>query len=74
MIFHGDTEERARLFALAAGNGVLSESLATIEDYITRAGNNLADLPDNTYTKTLASLLDIIASKTRKLLRPEVTV
>ena len=74
MIFHGDTEERARLFALAAGNGVLSESLATIEDYITRAGNHLADLPDNTYTKTLASLLDIIAGKTRKLLYPEVPV
>ena len=74
MIFHGDATERARLFALAAGNGVLNESLATVEEYITRAGNHLADLPDNTYTKTLMGLLDLIAGKTRQLLRPEVLV
>ena len=72
MIFHGNSEERARLFALAAGNGVLSESLATVEEYADRAGNHLADLPDNAHTKTLAKLLDLITSKTRQLLRAEV--
>ena len=74
MIFHGNAEERAQLFALAAGNGVLTESLATVEEYITRAGNQLADLPDNIYTKTLAALLDRIVGKTRELLRTEVPV
>ena len=68
MIFYGSAAERAQLFALAAGNGVLSESLATVEEYVTRAGNYLADLPDNAYTKTLAALLDFIAGKTRRLL------
>jgi len=68
MIFHGSAAERAQLFALAAGNGVLSESLATVEEYVTRAGNCLADLPDNAHTKTLAALLGFIAGKTRCLL------
>jgi len=72
MIFHGDAAERAELFALAAGNGVLSESLATVEEYIARADSQLADLPPNIYTKTLAALLELIAGKTRKLLRTEV--
>lgn len=74
MIFRGNAEERAQLFLLAADNGILAESLATVEKYITRAGNQLADLPDNIYTKTLAALLDRIASKTSRLLRTEVPV
>lgn len=69
MIFRGDAAERAQLFALAADNGVLAESLATVDEYITRAGNQLADLPDNIYTKTLTTLLDRIADKTHLLLR-----
>ena len=69
MIFHGNADERAQLFALAAGNGVLTESLATVEEYVTRTGNYLADLPDNAYTKTLATLLEFVASKTRRLLK-----
>ena len=68
MIFHGDATERAKLFALAAGNGVLSESVATVEEYVTRADNYLADLPDNAFTKTMSALLDFVADKTRRLL------
>jgi len=73
MIFRGNAEERAKLFALAAGNGVFSESLATVEKYVSRGGNHLADLPDNAYTKTLSALLDFVADKTRRLLKAEVT-
>ena len=68
MIFHGDAAERAQLFALADGNGVLTESLATVEEYVVRTGNYLADLPDNAYTKTLSALLEFVAGKTRRLL------
>ncbi len=72
MIFHGDADERAKLFALAAGNGVLSESLATVEQYVKRAGNCLADLPENTYTKKLSALINFVAGKTRRLLNTTV--
>ena len=72
MIFHGDAADRSRLFALAAGNGVLTESLAMVEQYITRAGDALADLPDNAYTKTLTAVFDLVAGKTRQLLKEVV--
>ena len=72
LIFRGNAEERARLLALVAGNGVLSESLATVEKYITRAEANLADLPGNDFSRTLSSLLSFIDGKTRNLLKEEV--
>ncbi|MEI6085315.1 MAG: polyprenyl synthetase family protein [Verrucomicrobiota bacterium] len=71
LIFRGNADDRARLLALVTGNGVLSESLAMVEKYITRAENNLADLPANAHTQTLSSLLNFIATKTQLLLKKE---
>lgn len=72
LIFRGNAEDRARLQALVARNGVLSESRAMVEQYIARAEANLGDLPANVYSQTLSTLLNFIAGKTRLLLQEEV--
>jgi octaprenyl-diphosphate synthase len=72
LIFRGEPSERARLLSLVSGNGVLPESLATVQKYITRAQANLADLPADSYTRTLGGLLNFISGKTRLLLKEEV--
>jgi octaprenyl-diphosphate synthase len=71
LIFRGTAEDRARLLALVTGNGVLSESLAMVDKYITRAETNLAVLPANSHTATLSALLNFIATKTKNLLKKE---
>ena len=72
LIFRGAPSERARLLSLVNGNGVLPESLAMVQKYIARAEANLADLPEDVYTRTLGGLLRFISGKARLLLKEEV--
>jgi len=72
LIFRSEPSERARLLNLVSGNGVLPESLTTVQKYITRAQANLAGLPADVYTHTLGGLLSFISGKTRLLLKEEV--
>jgi len=69
MIFHNSQEEQQRLLKLALGNGVIEESLATIDAYVARARNNLAGLPANAYTKTLGTLTGYLSDQSRLLLK-----
>lgn len=71
MIFRDEPGERSRLIRLVMGNGVVSESLLTIDSYISRAEANLASLPVNAYSKTLAGLLHFISDKSKLLLKQE---
>ena len=71
MIFRDEPSARTRLMSLVMSNGVVSESLLTIDKYISRAEANLAGLPANAYSKTLGSLLLFIAEKSRLLLKEE---
>ena len=72
LIFRGAPSERARLLSLVNGNGVLPESLATVQKYIARAEAKLADLPVDIYSRTFGGLLDFISGKARLLLKEEV--
>jgi octaprenyl-diphosphate synthase len=72
LIFRGEPSERAKLLSLVTGNGVMPESLATVQKYIARAEANLADLPADIYTRTLDGLLDFISGKARSLLKEAV--
>jgi len=72
MIFRSDEQEQQRLLQLALGNGVMGESLATIDKYITRAQKNLSVLPDNVYSKTLGLLTEYLSGQSRSLLREAV--
>jgi len=68
MILRNDQHEQQELLRLVLGNGVVSESLATIDKYISRAQENLSALPSNVYTKTLAGLTDYLSGQSRSLL------
>lgn len=72
LIFRGASAERARLLSLVNGNGVLPESLAMVQNYITRAQASLTDLPADAFSRSLRGLLNLIAAKTRSLLQEEV--
>ncbi|HUI06407.1 MAG TPA: polyprenyl synthetase family protein [Verrucomicrobiae bacterium] len=72
MMFHNDRQEQQRLLKLVLGNGVIGESLATIDAYISRAHGNLAGLPANDYTKTLGALTGYLADQSRLLLKEAV--
>lgn len=69
MIFNDNARARQRLLALVMGNGVVDESLATLDDYIARAGANLDILPSNTHSKVLAALLGYLSEQGRRLLK-----
>jgi geranylgeranyl pyrophosphate synthase len=69
LMFHNNREEQQRLLRLVLGNGVIGESLATIDAYISRAQANLAGLPSNVYTRTLASLAGYLSNQSRLLLK-----
>ncbi len=71
-IFRGTPAERARLLRLVNGNGVLPESLAMVQHYITRAQASLVELPADAFSRSLSGLLNLIAAKTRSLLKEEV--
>jgi hypothetical protein len=72
LIFRAEPSERAKLLSLVNGNGVVPESLATVQKYIARAEANLAELPGDLYTRTLDGLLGFISGKARLLLKEEV--
>jgi octaprenyl-diphosphate synthase len=72
MLFRDEAAERARLFRLIAGNGVVAESQAMIERHLGRAEARLANLPANLYSGTLSALIGYIAEKSRLLLKEEV--
>ncbi|MGD0650286.1 MAG: polyprenyl synthetase family protein [Verrucomicrobiia bacterium] len=72
MIFRDEPSARTKLLSLVMGNGVMTESLLTIDKYIAQAEANLADLPSNVYSKTLSDLLGFIAGKSKLLLKEEI--
>lgn len=69
MILRHGQQEQQDLLRLVLGNGVVGESLATIDSYISRARTNLAALPPNVYTRTLAALTDYLWGQSRSLLK-----
>jgi octaprenyl-diphosphate synthase len=64
--------ERAALARILLGNGVIGESLATIDRFIARAEMCLANLPGNVYSRTFPMLLNFISDKSRALLKEKV--
>lgn len=72
IIFHGAPTDRQQVLRLAMSNGVATESLLTVDRYVAQAEANLAGLPVNVYTQTFATLLNVIAGKSRSLLREDV--
>lgn len=68
-IFRNEPQQRKQLLTLVLGNGVVSESLAFVEKYISRAEANLAVLPPSTYSKTLGSLARYLADRSRFLFK-----
>ncbi len=72
IIFHGSTADRRQLVNLALTNGVVSESMLTIDRCVSQARASLAGIPDNECTRSLAGLLDFIALKSGALLTEAV--
>jgi len=68
MILRNDQHEQQQLLRLVLGNGVVGESLATIDKYISRAQANLATLPSNVYVRALTGLTDYLSVQSRSLL------
>jgi octaprenyl-diphosphate synthase len=73
IIFHGAADERHRLLKLALGNGVVTESLLTIDRYVQQARAKLAGLPDNAHLQALTGLMDFIGYKTETLMKEAAT-
>jgi hypothetical protein len=69
MILRNGQQEQQHLLRLVLGNGVVGESLSTIDTYISRARTNLLALPSNVYTKTLTALTDYLSGQSRSLLK-----
>jgi len=72
IIFHGSPSDRRSLLQLALGNGVVSESLLTIDRYVQLARGKLTGLPDNAHMRTLTGLMDFIGYKTETLMKEAV--
>ncbi len=73
MILRNGQQEQQHLLRLVLGNGVVGESLAAIDTYISRARTNLSALPPNVYTRTLAALTDYLSGQSRSLLKETAT-
>ncbi len=69
MIFRNSRQEQQYLLKLVLGNGVIGESLATIDAYVSRARGNLADLPSNVYARALGALTGYLSDQSRLLLK-----
>lgn len=67
VIFHGTPADRQRLLQLALSNGVVAESLLTIDRHVSRAESQLAGLPVNPHSESLAGLLAFVAGRSRQL-------
>jgi octaprenyl-diphosphate synthase len=72
VIFHGTAADRRRLVELALGNGVVNESLLTIDHYVQLARTKLVGLQDNEYMQALTGLMDFIGYKTETLMKEAV--
>ena len=72
IIFHGTEADRRQLVNLVLGNGVISESLLTMEQHVQQARAKLAVLADNAYTRTLNSMMDFVSHKTATLMKEAV--
>jgi geranylgeranyl pyrophosphate synthase len=72
MILRNDEQEQRRLLRLVLGNGVVAESLATIDKYVGNAQTSLSALPTNRYASTLGSLTEYLAGQSQLLLREVV--
>ncbi|MBI4582291.1 MAG: polyprenyl synthetase family protein [Planctomycetes bacterium] len=68
MMFRDTPGDRRDLLALVTGNGVSHQAQVTIDTFIADARANLAALPANRFTQTLADLLDYLAQQSRALL------
>ena len=73
LLFQGTPQERERLLALVAGNGVMSESLAMIQQSLKLAEENLSQMPINNFTRSMSALADYFAEQSRALLAPAVS-
>lgn len=72
MIFRNEPSERSRLLRLAMGNGVVAESLLTIDRFIAAAEATLTDSSANVYSQTLSALPSFVACRSRRLLKEGV--
>jgi octaprenyl-diphosphate synthase len=72
LLFQGSPQERERLLALVVGNGVMSESLAMIQQFLARAEENLARVSTNNFTRSMSALAGHFAEQSRALLAPAV--
>ena len=68
MIFRDGPDDREQLRALILGNGVLRQSLLTIERYIDQAQASLGTLPANPHVRTLGELLAYLSRQSRQLM------
>jgi octaprenyl-diphosphate synthase len=69
MIFRNSQQEQQYLLRLVLGNGVVGESLAAIDTYISRAQACLTGLPATVYSNTLSELTSYLAEQGRRLLK-----
>jgi len=69
VIFRGSDADRRQLLNLALGNGVIAESLLTIDNHVRQARTKLDGLADNVCTRTLTGLMDLISHKSRALMK-----
>ena len=68
LMFHNSHAEQQKLRNLVRRNGVISESLATIDAYIARAQNSLEAVPPTMYCAALRGLTQYISEQSRALL------
>ena len=69
MIFGNAPQAPQHLLRLVMGNGVVAESLSTINDYISRAQTSLQALPATIYSKTLFDLTQYLSDQSHRLLK-----
>ncbi len=68
MIFRDTPADRQELHRLVLGNGVLTESLATIDTYVAQARAALACLGEQVHAQALSELLDFLSGQSRRLI------
>ncbi|HUJ11947.1 MAG TPA: polyprenyl synthetase family protein [Verrucomicrobiae bacterium] len=69
MIFRNNQQEQQHLLRLVLGNGVVGESFAAINTYISRAQTSLAALSATPYSTSLSGLTSYFAEQSRRLLK-----
>jgi octaprenyl-diphosphate synthase len=69
MIFRHDPHEHRELLGIVMSNGVIAESLATIDKYIVRAEESLSSLPPTIFGDTLSTLSRYLSEQSRALMK-----